>query len=537
VRRCLVALLATVSIACGGADPKPAPGGRPALQAVPLPEIASASPDVQARLRERHAALTRAIEDSASSATALADAFGEMGKLFLAAEYFDAARTCFLNAAALSSSDMRWPYYRGHALRRSNQIDQAAQAFQQAMTLKPTHVPSLVWLAEMHLALNRPDEAERLLTTAQTLEPQSGAVSYGLGRAALARQDYANAVKHLETALTLAPAATRIHYPLALAYRGTGNTQQAEAHARKRGEVDLPPVDPLMGEVAALLQNAAAYETRGSQALDARDWQTAVEQLSKAVDIAPRNAYTRLNLGTAFYMQGHGDRALSEYREAVALMPSLARAHFGIGVIMETRRLDAEAIQAFNAAVASDPGYVEARFSLANALRRSGRVEDSLPHYEEVLRSNPAVSQASFGYAMGLVRLGRYREARDRFDTDARAFPDQLGFAHALARLLAAAPDDSVRDGARARTLMTALLKHQETPGLAETMAMTQAELGRFDEAVRWQRRAADLARQAGRPDMASRLSETIRQYESGRPSRTPWADDDPVHHPQPSTQ
>ena len=199
-------------------------------------------------------------------------------------------------------------------------------------------------------------------------------------------------------------------------------------------------------------------------------------------------------------MQRDADRALEQYREAVRLLPSLARAHFGIGVIMETRRLDAEAIAAFNAAVASDPGYVEARFSLANALRRSGRVEESLPHYAEVLRSNPAVSQASFGYAMGLVRLGRYREARDRLDQDARAFPDQLGFAHALARLLAAAPDDSVRDGVRANTLMTSLLKNQETLGLAETMAMTQAELGRFADAVRWQRRAVDLARQAGRP-------------------------------------
>ena len=54
-----------------------------------------------------------------------------------------------------------------------------------------------------------------------------------------------------------------------------------------------------MGEVADLLQNAAAYETRGAQALDARDWPGAIAQLTKAIEIAPRNAYTRLNLGTA----------------------------------------------------------------------------------------------------------------------------------------------------------------------------------------------------------------------------------------------
>jgi tetratricopeptide (TPR) repeat protein len=303
-----------------------------------------------------------------------------------------------------------------------------------------------------------------------------------------------------------------------------------------RGEIDLPPVDPLMGEVAGLLQNAAAFETRGAQALDARDWPTAIEQLSKAMAVAPRNAYTHLNLGTAFYMQRNTERALDHYREAVRLLPTLARAHFGIGVVMETRGDDKAAIDAFAAAVMSDPEYIEARFSLANALRRTGRVEASLPHYAHVLRTNPAVSQASFGYAMGLVRLGRYQEARDRLDRDRRAFPDQLGFAHALARVLAAAPDDRVRDGARAQAIVAELLKHQRTPALVETMAMAQAEMGKFKDAIEWQRTAIELARAGGRTEGLAHLSDTLALYEAGRPCRTPWASDDPVHRPQSST-
>jgi hypothetical protein len=126
--------------------------------------------------------------------------------------------------------------------------------------------------------------------------------------------------------------------------------------------------------------------------------------------------------------------------------------------------------------------------SLADALRRNGRERDSLPHYAEVIARSPAISQAAFGYAMALVRLGRYREARDRLDAAMTTYADQPGFAHALARLLAAAPDDSVRDGARAMTLMQALLLNQRTLELMQTMAMTMAETGRFEDAVRWQR-------------------------------------------------
>jgi tetratricopeptide (TPR) repeat protein len=360
----------------------------------------------------------------------------------------------------------------------------------------------------------------------------SGAVAFALGRTALARQDYAQAVKHFEHALALGPHATRIHYPLALAYRGLGDRRKADEHLARRGEVDLPPADPLLDEVSGLLQNAAAYETRGSQALEARQWPEAVESLRTAVELAPDNAFTRLNLGTALYMQRDPDAALEQYRAAIRLAPRLAKAHFGIGVVMESRRQDVEAIEAFAAAVENDPGYVEARFSLANALRRAGRVRESLPHYDEVLRRNPAVSQASFGRAMGLVRLGRYREARARLEEGMKAYPDQPGFAHALARLLAAAPDDGVRDGSRALAIMNQLSRAQQTLAMGETMAMALAEVGRFDEAVRWQSDVIAAAQEGKRGDLVRTLSVNLRLYQNREPCRTPWTDDDPVHRP-----
>jgi tetratricopeptide (TPR) repeat protein len=317
-----------------------------------------------------------------------------------------------------------------------------------------------------------------------------------------------------------------------LAYRGLGNKERAEEHLRLRGEVDLPPADPVLGEVSGLLQNAAAYEARASQAMGARQWAEAETNLRKAIELAPGNAFSRLNLGTALYMQGNADGALDQYREAVRLSPTLARAHFSIGVVMESRGQDAEAIRAFNAAIASDPSYVEPRFSLANALRRGGRVQESLPQYAEVLRMDPAVSQASFGYAMGLVRLGRYQEAKSRFEAAMKTFPDQPGFAHALARVLAAAPDANVRDGARAISIMNELLKSQQTLAMAETMAMALAEARRFDEAVQWQQDAIAAATEGKRSDLAAKLSANLQLYQSRQPCRTPWTDDDPVHHP-----
>lgn len=531
-----VVVAACVVVACGG--DKSSRGTPRTLQAVvALPDLSSAAEPVQQQIREQYALLQDAIARTAVPPTELAAAYGEMGKLFIAAEYYDAAQACFENARTLEPREMRWPYFLGHVHRFRNEAARAATFFEEARVLSPEHVPTLVWLAEMHLAANRPDLAGPLLTRARALDPGSGAVLFGLGRVALASNDYTQAVPLLEGALAVGPAATRIHYPLAMAYRGLGDRAKAEEHLRLRGEVDLPPADPLLEQVARLLQNAAAYETRGVRAIDAQQWPDAVANLRKAVELAPDNALTRLNLGTSLYMVGDADEALEHYHAAIRLSPSLARAHFGIGVIMETRRRDRDAIDAFLKAVQFDPGYVEAHFSLANALRRTGRVRESLAHYEEVLRLNPAVSQASFGYAMGLVRLGRHQEAKARLERDVKALPDQPGFAHALARLLAAAPDDRVRDGARALTLVEELLKAQRTLALAETMAMTLAELGRFEDAVTWQRDAVAFATKNGPADIVPHLTENLRLYESGRPCRTPWTNDDPVHHPRPAAR
>ena len=68
---------------------------------------------------------------------------------------------------------------------------------------------------------------------------------------------------------------------------------------------------------------------------------------------------------------------------------------------------------------------------------------------------------------------------------------------------------------------------------MAETMAMALAEL----RPIRRGRAVAagcDLRRRSEgkRDDLARKLSVNLQLYQSGQPCRTPWTDDDPVHHP-----
>src|SRR5437899_1579148 len=103
------------------------------------------------------------------------------------------------------------------------------------------------------------------------------------------------------------------------------------------------------------------------------------------------------------------------------------------------------------------------------------------------------------------------REARDRLQEGMKQYPDRPAFVHALVRLLAAAPDAAVRDGQAALALMRDVLA-REPRGVevGELMAMTQAELGQFGEAVTWQREALAAADRVSRPDLVRRLTDAV---------------------------
>ena len=499
------------------------------LRPVSLPDISRAADSVQQQLRARHAALTVKTENPNTPPDVLGNEYGEMGKLLMASEYRDAAEPCFLNAQTLMPADVRWPYYLAHLYRLRGELAKAATFFEMTLRLQPDNVAALVWLGGIYLARGRTEAAQPLLTKALTVRPQMTAALYGLGRVALARKDYAGAVKFLEAALAQDRLASSIHYPLATAYRELGDVAKAESHLRQRGQVDPVPPDPLMSELNGLLQSALAYERLGESALDKKEWQEAIGYFRKGVEIAPDNASVRQRLGTALYLSGDVEGAAQQFEEVVRRSPDFARGRYSLGVLMMSSGRERDAIEHLSAAVKNDPRYVEGRLRLAEVLRRGGRLQEALSQYEHVLALDPRAAEAQFGIAIALIRLGRYVDARDRLSEGIRAYPTQPAFARALARLLASAPDDRVRDSRQAMAMTQRLLEQQQTVDLAETMAMALADVGQYTQAATLQRQVMAAAGKAGHPDVVKQLAGNLARYDRGEACRTPLRVDDPA--------
>ena len=553
-RHIVAAIAAFCALLCSparhaAAAPAQRAGGDPALRLVELPDISRMHPAVQDQFREAYAAVRRLEPGPArsqdesearaepASAVARSAAYGHLGKLFLAGEYLDAAERCLRNAWLLARDDFQWPYYLGRLFLKKGDLGSAGAYLEQTRRLRPADLPALAWLGHVYIELGRPELALPVLTEARATHPDIEAVAYEMGRAALALEDYAGAAEHLEAVLRMNPAAAIARYPLAMAYRGLGDLQQAQAQldagaspagAGYASAAALTLPDPLMAEVNTLLRSPQSHRDLGLHAGASGDWPEAVRQFREAVLLAPENAAMRQNLGTALLRTGDAAAAFTELEAAVRLDGQLAGAHYLLGLLHERSGRDREAIERYVAAVDHNPGLDAAHLRLADALRRTGRIEESLASYDRV----PEREEARFGAAMALARLGRYRLASQRLQTGLRLHPDQPAFPHALARLLAAAPDPGLRDGARALELVQSVARRHRTAGVAETMAMAFAELGRFEEAVEWQRFAMTVAADSDRQDVARAMAANLARYQRGEPCRTPWRDDDPEYNP-----
>ena len=302
------------------------------------------------------------------------------------------------------------------------------------LELSPNDVPALILLGRLFLDQGQPEKAEPLFERARQQAPQTVAVLLGLGQSALARKDYAGAVAVLEEALKADPSATSIHSPLAMAYRGLGDTARATEHLRQWRNTEVLVADPVRLELDLSLQSGLSFELRGVRALEARDFKAAEDYFRQGVKLTDGRTMLgrslRHKLGTALFLSGDLPGAVTQFRETVRLAPSgghdetAAKAHYSLGVLMASAGMGSQAIEHLQSAASYNPNYVEALVALGDALRRAGRVGDSLLRYQEALQVNPRSTEARLGYGIGLVRLRRYREARAWLEEAAASRPD-----------------------------------------------------------------------------------------------------------------
>jgi tetratricopeptide (TPR) repeat protein len=452
---------------------------RNGLRPVPIPGLDDLEPAVSEQIRDARKSFETLVESRGVSSGRLADAYGSLGRVFHAYEFFDSAEASYLNATRLAPADVTWLHLLGYLYQQTGRLDDAAVRFEQAVRAQPNDRAATIRLGQVYLGLNRLREAREQFDSVVAVFPVLA--RQGLGEVALRERRFDEAIAHFRAVLERVPRASSIHYSLAMAYRGLGRLDEARSHLEQRGTGGITVGDPIVDTLQTLVRGERGLVAQGRRAYDDGQYEQAAAAFAGAIQAAPGSAAARLNLGLAQLQMGKTSDAVASLRAAFELAPD-----------------DADVTREF-----------------VRVLLRLRYVDEAIQVLTKSRSGNPDDEDSLVGLSILLAERARYGDALALLAESNRQFPERTATATTLARLLASSPDRSLRDGTRALDLATRVYEASPSPVHGETLALALAELGRCDDALTWMKRAVTEAERIDDAPEASRLRRELPKYES----------------------
>jgi tetratricopeptide (TPR) repeat protein len=238
-----------------------------------------------------------------------------------------------------------------------------------------------------------------------------------------------------------------------------------------------------------------------------------------ALGLEPTYADAYFNRATVKWELGDWDGALEDYSRAAEVNPADASIFSARGLVWKEKREDKRAMADFDEALRLDPDNDQAYNNRAILWRTLQEYERAMADYDRAIALNPGKALYYSNRAVTHMAMGNYEDAIGDLEA-ALESNDQDALAHNnLAWICATCPRENLRDGARAvenATLANQLCDGQE-PAFLGTLAAAYAELGDFDAAVRWQKKALKLAPAHERDD---KYRDKLELFQSGLPFR-----------------
>ncbi len=147
-----------------------------------------------------------------------------------------------------------------------------------------------------------------------------------------------------------------------------------------------------------------------------RDYDRAIADYDKAIELDPANALAYNNRGRAYADKGDHDRAIADYDKAIQLDPKFAQRLQRRGNAYFAKGDYDRAIADYDEAIKLDPKYAFAYHNRALAYREQGRLR---PRHRRLRRGDQARSEIHLGVQqprLRLLRQGDYDRAIADYD-------------------------------------------------------------------------------------------------------------------------
>lgn len=236
------------------------------------------------------------------------------------------------------------------------------------------------------------------------------------GEQAMQQQDYDAAISHFRDALAAEPDDVQLRYQLVTAIvskvnleraRGTMPLSGLEQSVREVNEIVAPILDQEPELKAALVDlHSSLARSYG----EANMHEKARERWETIAKLAPSTtAYA--NAGHAATLLGDWEGAIKDFRKAVELDPYNATAYRGIGNAYIQLRQDQDAVEAYQKALEAEPLDYKTRYNLGVAYNRTNQPEQAIEEFQKVIEQDPTYPLAYMGMRNAYERMGEVEKA------------------------------------------------------------------------------------------------------------------------------
>lgn len=233
---------------------------------------------------------------------------------------------------------------------------------------------------------------------------------------------------------------------------------------------------------------AAALKLLGDRALSQSERVTAVQAYARVREIAVNDTTLHKSIAENLLRHGLGRESLEHFTLVLQLIPDDATSLYNAGLAnMGLRNFD-EAIKLFRATLRVRPDDADTHFHLANGLQATGNTPPAVDHLRRAVRLQP----------------------------------DSPLAANNLAWILATHPNPNLRNGDEAVRLARKICESSSfsNASTVATLAAALAEAKSFEEAVKMNQRAIDLATNHNNKQLQDKLQQRQTLYESNHAYR-----------------
>ncbi len=296
------------------------------------------------------------------------------------------------------------PAYNNLGMLYFNQGDytRAAQALEQGLKLNPDMPTASALLGLSYAQMGEDEKAEPLLEAAVRANPNDDTAQMALARTLVNLKRYDEATPYLRSYLDRHPKDQQAWYLL--------------------GKTYLQLSEDALGRINQIDPNSAmAHIVAGEIDESMKNYDGALVEYKKAIDLAPKQPGMHEHMGNVFWVTGKWESAQSEFRSELAINPNNCAVRWKLSnAMLEANAPAQDALTEVNEAIERCPGLMQARVDRARALIKLSKPDEALPDLLMAEKDSPDEPSIHFLLSSVYKAQGKTAEAQQEMRTYGR---------------------------------------------------------------------------------------------------------------------